>query len=258
MNLLQHFSVAALGLIALPNATCQETSKKQDGIPECENMQTTKSGLQWGILSKGAGGEAPTNADTVEVHYTGWLTDGKKFDSSRDRGATTKFGVTQVIPGWTEGLKLMTPGMRCKFVIPGNLAYGETGRPGTIPPNATLIFDVELINVIRMPKMRPANPEKQTKLENGVKLEILKPGTGGTISKGNGVSLRYAIWDAKGQLLDCTEKSGQNFGGTLYLGMSAVALNTGAPRCMAVAKEPPVSHTERKQVQTPKALRPMA
>jgi len=215
MNLLQHFSVAALGLIALPNATCQETSKKQDGIPECENMQTTKSGLQWGILSKGAGGEAPTNADTVEVHYTGWLTDGKKFDSSRDRGATTKFGVTQVIPGWTEGLKLMTPGMRCKFVIPGNLAYGETGRPGTIPPNATLIFDVELINVIRMPKMRPANPEKQTKLENGVKLEILKPGTGGTISKGNGVSLRYAIWDAKGQLLDCTEKSGQNFGGTL-------------------------------------------
>ena len=95
--------------------------------------------------------ESELDGDTVEVHYTGWLTDGTKFDSSRDRGQTTKFGVNQVISGWTEGLKLMTPGMRCKFIIPGDLAYGAQGRPPKIPANATLVFDVELVDVISMP-----------------------------------------------------------------------------------------------------------
>ena len=222
MNLLPIVTVAALGLFALPNATCQDNGtkkdaadKKQDGIPACETMKTTASGLQWGILKKGSDGESPTNADTVEVHYTGWLTDGTKFDSSRDRGQTTKFGVTQVIKGWTEGLKLMTPGMRCKFIIPSDIAYGDQGRPPTIPAKATLVFDVELINVIRMPKMRPANPDKQTLLGNGIKHELIKAGTGEGIGEGNGIALRYAIWGADGQLLDCTEKSGQKFGGTL-------------------------------------------
>lgn len=216
MNLRPFLTVAALGLFALPVATCQDSgNKKQDGIPACEDMKKTESGLEWGILKKGAGGEAPTDADTVEVHYTGWLTDGKKFDSSRDRGQTTKFGVTQVIKGWTEGLKLMTPGMRCKFIIPSDIAYGDAGRPPSIPEKATLIFDVELVSVIRMPKMRPANDEKQTVLENGIKYELVKAGTGKAIAEGSGIALRYAIWGAKGQLLDCTEKSGQTFGGTL-------------------------------------------
>lgn len=216
MNLLPYLTVAALGLLALPNATCQDAGpKKQDGIPACEDMKKTASGLEWGILKKGDGGESPTDADTVEVHYTGWLTDGTKFDSSRDRGQTTKFGVTQVIKGWTEGLKLMTPGMRCKFIIPSDIAYGDAGRPGSIPKKATLVFDVELVNVIRMPKIRPANAEKQTVLGNGIKYELVKAGTGKAIAEGSGIALRYAIWGANGQLLDCTEKSGQKFGGTL-------------------------------------------
>jgi FKBP-type peptidyl-prolyl cis-trans isomerase len=215
MTLLPYLSVAVLGLFALPEVTCQDPGKKQDGIPACEEMKKTASGLEWGILKPGNGGEAPSDADTVEVHYTGWLTDGTKFDSSRDRGATTKFGVTQVIKGWTEGLKLMTPGMRCKFVIPGDLAYGPQGSPPRIPANATLVFDVELVNVIRMPKMRPANPDKQTVLGNGVKYELVKAGTGKAIGEGNGIALRFAIWAAEGQLLECTERSGQKLGGTL-------------------------------------------
>jgi FKBP-type peptidyl-prolyl cis-trans isomerase len=216
MNFRPFLSLAALGLFALPVATCQDAgAEKQGGIPACDEMTKTASGLQWGILKKGSGGEAPTNDDTVEVHYTGWLTDGKKFDSSRDRGQTTKFGVTQVIKGWTEGLKLMTPGMRCKFIIPSDIAYGDAGRPPSIPQKATLVFDVELVSVIRMPKMRPANAEKQMELANGIKYELVKAGTGSAIAEGSGVSLRYAIWGANGQLLDCTEKSGQKFGGTL-------------------------------------------
>jgi FKBP-type peptidyl-prolyl cis-trans isomerase len=216
MNFRPFVTVAALGLFALPMATCQNAgNEKQDGIPACEDMKKTASGLEWGTLKKGGGGQGPVDGDTVEVHYTGWLTDGTKFDSSRDRGKTTKFGVNQVIKGWTEGLKLMTPGMRCKFIIPSDIAYGDAGRPPTIPQKATLVFDVELIKVISMPKMRPANAEKQTKLANGIKYEMVKAGTGSAIGEGNGVSLRYAIWGANGQMLDCTEKSGQKFGGTL-------------------------------------------
>ena len=215
MNLLPYLSVAALGLTALP-ATCQTPGeKKQDGIPACEEMKTTKSGLQWGVLKKGEGDVYPADGDTVEVHYTGWLTDGTKFDSSRDRGQTTKFGVNQVIKGWTEGLKLMTQGMRCKFVIPGDIAYGPQGRPPKIPANATLVFDVELVNVISMPKMRPGNPDKQTTLGNGVTFEVLKPGEGRAIGEGDGVALRYAIWGTDKSLLDCSQRSGRNFGGTL-------------------------------------------
>lgn len=216
MNLTRKLSVAALGLLALPNATCQDAGKeKQGGIPACEDMKKTASGLEWGYLKKGKGGKKPTEADQVEVHYTGWLTDGTKFDSSRDRGKTTKFGVTQVIKGWTEGLQLMSVGDRCKFVIPSDIAYGDAGRPGSIPPKATLVFDVELINVISMPKLRPANPDKQTVLGNGIKYETIQPGKGAAIAEGSGIALRYAIWGKGGQLLDCTERSGQKFGGTL-------------------------------------------
>ena len=215
MNLLPYLTVAALGLTAV-TATCQaDGEKKQGGIPACETMNTTQSGLQYGILKNVESGVSPADGDTVEVHYTGWLTDGTKFDSSRDRGKTTTFGVNQVIKGWTEGLKLMKKGMRCKFVIPGDLAYGPQGRPPKIPGNATLVFDVELVNVISMPKMRAGNTDKQKTLDNGIKFEVLKAGEGRAIAEGDGVSLKYAIWGTDKRLLDCTERSKRNFGGTL-------------------------------------------
>ena len=125
----------------------------QDGIPECKEMQKTASGLEYGVLQKGRDEKGPVAEDTVEVHYTGWLTDGTKFDSSRDRGQTATFPLTGVIKGWTEGLQLMAPGSRYKFVIPGDLGYGAAGSPPKIPANATLVFDVELVRVVRMPKV---------------------------------------------------------------------------------------------------------
>lgn len=219
MNLISNVTrtclLAATGLLA-SHAICQDaTDAKQGGIPECKEMKKTESGLEWGILKKGSDEAGPVDGDTVEVHYTGWLTNGTKFDSSRDRGEPTRFGVNQVIPGWTEGLKLMKPGMRCKFVIPSELGYGDRGAGARIPPNSTLVFDVELIKVIRMPKMKPGNPDNQKTLENGSKFEVVKAGTGEGIADGDGVSLRYAIWKADGTLLDCTEKSGRKMGGTL-------------------------------------------
>jgi hypothetical protein len=110
-------------------------------------VTVTASGLQYEVLQKGTGA-SPKAADTVEVHYRGTLLDGTEFDSSYKRGETIEFPLNRVIPGWTEGVQLMQEGAKYRFAIPSNLAYGERGTPGgPIPPNATLIFEVELIAV---------------------------------------------------------------------------------------------------------------
>ena len=116
-------------------------------------MTKTASGLQYEIIKPGTGA-APKTGQYVQVHYTGTLEDGTKFDSSRDRGTPFSFplGQGQVIAGWDEGVALMKVGEQRKFVIPPDLAYGATPPPGApIPPNATLIFDVELLGVSDSP-----------------------------------------------------------------------------------------------------------
>jgi len=112
---------------------------KRDGV------QTTESGLQYEILEEGDG-EKPTAEDRVKVHYTGELISGEVFDSSRERGEPVTFGLNQVIPGWTEGLQLMSEGSRAKLYIPAELAYGPGGNQ-RIGPNETLVFDVELLEI---------------------------------------------------------------------------------------------------------------
>jgi len=109
---------------------------------------TTASGLQYVVLNEGTGA-TPKTGQTVVVHYTGTLEDGTKFDSSRDRGQpfSFKLGVGQVIKGWDEGLSTMKVGDRRQLTIPPELGYGARGAGGTIPPNATLIFDVELLKI---------------------------------------------------------------------------------------------------------------
>lgn len=110
-------------------------------------VHTTPSGLQYEVLVQGEGPK-PTATDQVEVHYTGKLIDGTVFDSSVERGTPATFGVTQVIPGWVEGLQLMNAGSKWRLFIPSQLAYGPQGAGGVIGPNQTLIFDVELLKVI--------------------------------------------------------------------------------------------------------------
>lgn len=109
-------------------------------------VKTTPSGLQYEVLEEGTGA-TPTKGDRVTVHYTGKLIDGTVFDSSVERGEPATFGVTQVIPGWVEALQLMKVGAKWRLFIPSNLAYGPNGAGGVIGPNATLIFDVELLGI---------------------------------------------------------------------------------------------------------------
>jgi FKBP-type peptidyl-prolyl cis-trans isomerase FklB len=112
-----------------------------------DDVTVTESGLQYEVLTTGDG-EKPTAASTVRVHYHGTLPDGSVFDSSYDRGQPAEFPVNGVIAGWTEALQLMTVGSKWKLSIPYNLAYGERGSQGAIPPYATLVFDVELLDIL--------------------------------------------------------------------------------------------------------------
>lgn len=113
-----------------------------------EGVQTTASGLQYQVVKMGEGAK-PIASDKVKVHYEGFLIDGKKFDSSIDRGNPTEFTLNRVIKGWTEGLLLMPVGSKFTFYIPYNLAYGAQGVGNVIPPYSTLIFEVELLDIIK-------------------------------------------------------------------------------------------------------------
>ena len=130
-----------------------EESKKQNSdflVANAANKDVIKlpSGLQYKILTAGNGAK-PRASDQVKVHYEGRLIDGTMFDSSIERGQPATFGVTQVIAGWTEALQLMPVGSKWRLFIPYNLAYGEQGAGQQIPPFATLIFDVQLLDIIK-------------------------------------------------------------------------------------------------------------
>lgn len=112
-----------------------------------EGVITTASGLQYKVMTSGSGAK-PTPQSTVSVHYHGMLIDGTVFDSSVESGQPASFGVTQVIPGWTEALQLMSVGDKWTVYIPQELAYGATPRGGTIPPYAALVFEVELLDIL--------------------------------------------------------------------------------------------------------------
>ncbi len=111
-----------------------------------DGVVTTESGLRYHDLEVGEG-DSPAATDTVEVHYTGWLPDGTKFDSSVDRGEPASFPLNRVIAGWTEGVGSMKPGGKRKLIIPPNLGYGDRGSPPVIPGGATLVFEVELLSI---------------------------------------------------------------------------------------------------------------
>lgn len=131
----------AVAAKAAGQAFLDENAKK-------EGVEVTDSGLQYEVISAGEG-DKPSLEDTVKVHYVGTLEDGTEFDSSIARGEPTQFPLKGVIPGWTEGLQLMPVGSKYRFVIPSDLAYGERGAGPQIGPNSTLVFEVELLEIVK-------------------------------------------------------------------------------------------------------------
>jgi len=167
----------------------------------------TASGLASKVLAPGTGEIKPSAADTVTVHYSGWTTDGKLFDSSVKRGQPASFPLDGVIKGWTEGLQLMVEGEKRRFWIPADLAYGES--PGGGRPGGLLVFDVELLKIKAAPKPPSvpedvaAAPESAEKTASGIASRVLTKGTGTTHPKATDqVKVHYSGWTTDGELFD--------------------------------------------------------
>ena len=139
----QLMAVLSTALTEQKTASSETFMQENAARPE---VVTTESGLQYEVLVEGSGAK-PSATDTVVTHYHGTLTDGTVFDSSVERGSPASFPVNRVIAGWTEALQMMGVGSKWRLVIPPELAYGARGAGGAIPPNATLVFEVELLDI---------------------------------------------------------------------------------------------------------------
>ena len=189
--------------------------KKKEDIPAPTDVaaapadaKKTESGLAYKVLSSKSGTDKPGPTSKVEVHYTGWTTDGKMFDSSVQRGKTAKFPLNGVIAGWTEGLQLMAVGDKVRFWIPEDLAY--KGRPGA--PAGMLVFDVELVDIekpIPAPVDVAAAPADAKKTASGLAYKILSTKDGSTKpGEADKVTVHYTGWQTDGTMFDSSIQRG--------------------------------------------------
>jgi peptidylprolyl isomerase len=174
-------------------------------------VQTTKSGLQYIVVSKGQSTKKAEPGTTVTVHYTGFLADGKIFDSSVDRGdpIKLKLGAGQVIKGWEEGVAMMNVGDKFRLIIPPNLAYGERGAGGVIPPNATITFDVELIDVKAGAKPFDVSGKDTMSTSSGLQYIVVnKSGNPVKAESGKKVKVHYTGYLLNGSSFDSSVERG--------------------------------------------------
>ena len=168
----------------------------------------TKSGLASKVISAGTGKTHPTSADLVTVHYTGWTTDGKMFDSSVARGQQATFPLNRVIAGWTEGVQLMVVGETRRFWIPEALAY-----QGKRDPRGLLVFDVELFSIVAPPQAPgdvKAPPQDAKKTASGLAYKVIRPGTGTRHPNARGeVTVHYTGWTTDGKMFDSSVTRGE-------------------------------------------------
>lgn len=176
------------------------------------DAKATASGLKVKVLKAGTGKDHPKDGDRVSVHYSGWTKDGKMFDSSVARGAPTTFGVNEVIPGWTEALKLMVVGEKARLWIPAKLAYGETPQMRGAP-TGDLTFDVELLDIVKPPATPEdvkAPPASAKKTSSGLAYRVLKAGTGKIHpTAANRVTVHYSGWTTDGKMFDSSVARGE-------------------------------------------------
>jgi len=208
-------SIAVATLFAPAPACAQDaTSAPAIAVPEDvamppANAKKTPSGLAYRVLQPGKGEQHPGPTDVVTVHYSGWTTDGKLFDSSVKRGAPASFPLDRVIPGWTEGVQLMVVGEKTRFWIPAKMAYEGNPRG----PQGMLVFDVELLGIAESPKAPPdvaAPPKDAKRTFSGLAYKVLKEGTGTVHPKPTDrVTVHYSGWTTDGELFDSSVQRGE-------------------------------------------------
>jgi peptidylprolyl isomerase len=196
-------------LLAAAPLAAEQIPAPSDVAAAPDDAAVTESGLASKVLAEGTGSDHPAAADTVEVHYTGWTTDGKMFDSSVARDKPAKFPLNRVIAGWTEGLQLMVVGEKRRFWVPEDLAY--KGRPGR--PQGTLVFDVELLAIEKAPEAPgdvAAPPEDAMVTDSGLASKVLRPGTGSEHpAAGDTVEVHYTGWKTDGTMFDSSITRGK-------------------------------------------------
>ncbi|MEI7772772.1 MAG: FKBP-type peptidyl-prolyl cis-trans isomerase, partial [Chloroflexales bacterium] len=194
--------------------TAAPTTSSAGAAGSEENAVTTASGLKYIEITPGTG-PAPKVGDLVSVHYKGTLENGTVFDSSYDRGQPIKFALGQkmVIPGWDEGIGLMHKGGKAKLIIPPNLGYGAQGAGGVIPPNATLIFEVELVDIQAGAPTAPTKVDdaKYTTTASGLKYYDLAVGSGAEATAGKTAVVHYTGWLTDGTMFDSSLNRGETF-----------------------------------------------
>jgi peptidylprolyl isomerase len=174
------------------------------------DASTTPSGLASKVLQPGKSTAKPAATDLVTVHYTGWTTDGKMFDSSVARNAPATFPLNRVIPGWSEGVRLMVVGEKRRLWIPQTLAYnGQPGRPAGM-----LVFDIELLDINPSPRVPPtdvaAPPADAKRTASGISYKSLRAGQGGLRPEKNSqVTVHYTGWTTDGKMFDTSVEKGQ-------------------------------------------------
>lgn len=174
------------------------------------DAEKTDSGLASKVIEPGAGKSHPSRKDRVTVHYTGWTTDGKMFDSSLTSGKPVTFTLDKVIEGWTEGVQLMVAGETRRLWIPESLAYkGKEGRP-----KGTLVFDVKLISFMEPPSATPTDfktpPSAAKRTSSGLSYQVLKPGSGRRHpTESSSVTVHYSGWTTNGKLFDSSGARGK-------------------------------------------------
>ncbi len=202
---------SAVAQAVAPQPKAIEAPKDVAAPPK--TAKKTRSGIAYVVLEKGKGTKKPKQEDRVKVHYSGWTKDGKMFDSSVAKNAPATFGVGQVIPGWTEALKLMVEGQKLRVWIPSKLAYGD--KPG-FGPAGQLTFEIELLEILKTPKPPKAPPDVRAppktakKTASGLAYRSLKKGKGTKHpTRADRVTVNYTGWTTNGKMFDSSIPKGE-------------------------------------------------